>query len=113
MSPEQTRTEARETDLTKASWPSRNFSLKKDKEEIYTENIGVKGPMAQWARKVAARLKLAKRAMPKAAWSATIEQQYEYKPAGIRSGIRRTRYEIRRVYEDGTVGELEVSEHGH
>lgn len=113
MSPEQTKTEARETDLAKASWPSRYFSLKKDKEEIYTENIGVKGPMVQWARKVAARLKLAKQAMPKAAWAATIEQQYEYKPAGIRGGHRWTRYEIRRVYEDGTVGELEVSEYGH
>jgi len=113
MSPEQTKTEVRETDLTKASWTSRYFSLRKDKEEIYTENIGVKVSMASWARTLTAQLKLAKRAMPKAAWSATIEQQYEYKPAGIRGGHRWSRYEIRTVYEDGTVGELEVKEYSH
>ena len=111
MTKEQAKTEALEMDLTKASWTSRYFSLKKDKEEIYTENIGVKGPMASYAAMVAARIKKAKQSMPKAIWSATIEQQYNYRPTGSRGIARWTRYEIREVYEDGTVGELKISEY--
>jgi len=112
MNPEQTRTEARETDLAKASWPSRYFSIRKDGEEIYVEDIGVSGSMASWAGMVAARLKLAKKAMPKAAWSATIEQLFEFKPRGARSSTRFKRYEIRKVSEDGKTGGLEVKEYG-
>ena len=51
MNPEQTKAEARETDLAKASWPARYFSLKKDKEEIYTENIGGEGPVGADGRR--------------------------------------------------------------
>ncbi len=111
MTDKQAQIEAMETDLTRVSWPSRYFSLRKDAEEIYTEDISIKGPIASYAAMVVARIKKAKQAMPKRTWSATIEQQYNYKPTGARGIARWTRYEIREVYEDGTVGELKISEY--
>lgn len=101
-----------ETDLKKMVNPSRYFTICNEGHEIYTERIGVEGRMASWAGKIAERLKQVQQAMPKGRWSATIEQQFKAKPFGARSAVRSSRYEIRNVYDDGTVGELEVTEHG-